>query len=143
MYSKWIDGLHLFGQICTSQIATEMGRTPYALHGATSQCTSEVQTYSGPILDLFSTTQPHFFQTSLAIVLNDTYKGVVRVPSSDGGVLYVLQRKCVSSVKGSITSVVKSGGSAHPHPHRTGMSPNRVRLEHSEYLIAQLAQGSR
>ncbi len=30
-------GLHLFGQICTSQIATEMGRTAYALHGAVSK----------------------------------------------------------------------------------------------------------
>ena len=35
-------GLHLFGQICTSQIATEMGRTAYALHGAVSHSTERV-----------------------------------------------------------------------------------------------------
>ncbi len=44
MYSKWISigktlsyGLHLFGQMCTSQIAMEIGRTAYALHCVVSQ----------------------------------------------------------------------------------------------------------
>ena len=43
------------------------------------------------------------------------------VPRSVRGpleVLKVLQRRCNSSLKGSITSVVKSGGSEHPLPIR-------------------------